>query len=46
MQTDRVVSLHYFTTLSTSTDEEVARDFILFGQPDVTLVVADATRLG
>src|SRR5690606_21733327 len=29
----------------TSEDEEVARDFILFGQPDVTVVVADATRL-
>ncbi len=28
-----------------STDEEVARDFILFGRPDVTLVVLDATRL-
>jgi len=28
-----------------STDEEVARDFILFGQPDVTIVVVDATRL-
>ncbi len=28
-----------------STDEEVARDFILFGQPDVTMVVVDATRL-
>ncbi len=28
-----------------STDEEVARDFILFGKPDVTLVVLDATRL-
>src|SRR5512143_316680 len=28
-----------------STDEEVARDFILFGEPDVTLVVLDATRL-
>ena len=26
-------------------DEEVARNFILFGQPDVTLVVVDATRL-
>ena len=26
-----------------STDEEVARDFILFGEPDVTLVVVDAT---
>lgn len=28
-----------------STDEEVARDFILFGRPDVTVVVIDATRL-
>ncbi len=28
-----------------STDEEVARDFILFGEPDVTVVVLDATRL-
>lgn len=28
-----------------STDEEVARDFILFGHPDVTVVVVDATRL-
>jgi ferrous iron transport protein B len=28
-----------------STDEEVARDFILFGAPDVTVVVVDATRL-
>jgi ferrous iron transport protein B len=28
-----------------STDEEVARDFILFGEPDVTVVVVDATRL-
>ena len=28
-----------------STDEEVARDFILFGQPDVTVVVVDASRL-
>ena len=26
-------------------DEEIARDFILFGQPDVTVVVVDATRL-
>lgn len=34
-----------YSLLSTSLDEEVARDFILFGQPDVTLVVADATRL-
>ena len=28
-----------------STDEEVARDFILFGRPDVTVLVVDATRL-
>ncbi|MGE3617917.1 MAG: ferrous iron transport protein B, partial [Gemmatimonadales bacterium] len=28
-----------------SADEEVARDFILFGRPDVTVVVLDATRL-
>jgi ferrous iron transport protein B len=26
-------------------DEEIARDFILFGQPDVTVIVVDATRL-
>jgi len=34
-----------YSLLSTSTDEQVARDFILFGQPDVTIVVVDATRL-
>lgn len=34
-----------YSLLSTSTDEEIARDFILFGQPTVTVVVADATRL-
>lgn len=28
-----------------SVDEEVARDFVLYGEPDVTVVVADATRL-
>ncbi len=28
-----------------STDEEVARDFLLFGRPDVTVVVVDATQL-
>ena len=28
-----------------SEDEEVARDFVLFGRPDVTMVVVDATRL-
>ena len=34
-----------YSLLSTSTDEEIARDFILFGQPDVTVIVVDATRL-
>jgi Fe2+ transport system protein B len=34
-----------YSLLSTSTDEEVARNFILFGRPDVTVIVADATRL-
>ncbi|MAT38812.1 MAG: iron transporter FeoB [Ectothiorhodospiraceae bacterium] len=34
-----------YSLLSTSEDEEVARDFILFGRPDVTVIVADATRL-
>lgn len=34
-----------YSLLSTSEDEEIARNFILFGQPDVTLIVADATRL-
>ncbi len=34
-----------YSLLSTSLDEEVARDFILFGRPDVTVIVADATRL-
>lgn len=34
-----------YSLLSTSQDEEVARNFILFGKPDVTVIVADATRL-
>jgi ferrous iron transport protein B len=34
-----------YSLLSTSLDEQIARDFILFGQPDVTVIVADATRL-
>ena len=34
-----------YSLMATSLDEEVARDFLLFGQPDVTLVVVDATRL-
>ncbi len=34
-----------YSLLSMSTDEEVARNFILFGKPDVTLIIMDATRL-
>jgi Fe2+ transport system protein B len=34
-----------YSLLSTSLDEQIARDFILFGQPDVTVIVADASRL-
>lgn len=34
-----------YSLLSASQDEEVARDFILFGQPDATIVVTDATAL-
>ena len=34
-----------YSLLATSLDEEIARDFILFGQPDATVVVVDATRL-
>jgi ferrous iron transport protein B len=34
-----------YSLLSTTLDEEVARNFILFGRPDVTIVVVDATRL-
>ena len=34
-----------YSLLSTSEDEEVARDFILFGKPDVTVIVVDASRL-
>jgi GTP-binding protein len=34
-----------YSLLSTSQDEEVARDFLLFGQPDCTIVVTDATAL-
>jgi ferrous iron transport protein B len=42
----RVVDLPgTYSLLSMSTDEEVARDFILFGRPDVTVIIADATRL-
>jgi Fe2+ transport system protein B len=34
-----------YSLLSATEDEEVARNFILFGRPDVTVVVVDATRL-
>ncbi len=34
-----------YSLLSTSSDEEIARNFLLFGQPDVTVIVVDATRL-
>ncbi len=34
-----------YSLQAASPDEEVARDFVLFGQPDVTVVVVDATRL-
>ncbi|MGD9678549.1 MAG: FeoB small GTPase domain-containing protein [Vulcanibacillus sp.] len=34
-----------YSLLANSTDEIVARDFICFGKPDVTIVVADATNL-
>lgn len=34
-----------YSLLSAGTDEEIARDFLLFGRPDVTVVVVDATRV-
>lgn len=34
-----------YSLLSTSEDEEVARNFLLFGKPSVTIIVADASRL-
>lgn len=34
-----------YSLLSNSTDEEIARNFLLFEEPDVTIVVVDATRL-
>lgn len=34
-----------YSLLSTSEDEEVARNFLLFGQPSVTIIVVDASRL-
>jgi GTPase len=34
-----------YSLLSASQDEEVARNFLLFGRPDCTIVVTDATAL-
>ncbi|MBA4549883.1 50S ribosome-binding GTPase [Thermoactinomyces intermedius] len=34
-----------YSLFSNSADEEVARDYIIFEQPDVTIVVVDATSL-
>jgi len=34
-----------YSLLSTSNDEAIARDFILFGRPNVTVIVIDATRV-
>lgn len=34
-----------YSLLSASVDEEIARDFILFGRPDCVIVVVDATML-
>lgn len=45
-QTNTIVDLPgTYSLLSNSTDEEVARNFIIFEKPDVTLVVMDATSL-
>ncbi len=34
-----------YSLLSASVDEEIARDFILFGRPDCTIIIIDATCL-
>lgn len=34
-----------YSLFSNSADEEVARDYLIFGRPDVTVVVLDATSL-
>ena len=34
-----------YSLISSSLEEDIARDFILFGKPDVTIIVVDATRL-
>jgi ferrous iron transport protein B len=45
-QSIRVIDLPgTYSLLSEGRDEEIARDFVLFGRPDVIVVVVDATRL-
>lgn len=45
-RTYRIIDLPgTYSLLSNSADEEVARDFIIFEKPDVTVVVLDATAL-
>lgn len=34
-----------YSLLTSSSEEEIARNFILFGRPDVTVIVADSTAL-
>lgn len=34
-----------YSLISSSAEEEIARNFILFAKPDVTVVIVDATRL-
>ena len=34
-----------YSLLATATDEEIARDFVLFGRPDIVVVVVDSTTL-
>ncbi|NJN27728.1 MAG: ferrous iron transport protein B [Cyclobacteriaceae bacterium] len=34
-----------YSLISSSLEEEIARNFVLFGKPDVTVIVTDATRL-
>ncbi len=34
-----------YSLISSSMEEEIARNFVLFGKPDVTIIVVDATRL-
>jgi ferrous iron transport protein B len=41
----KTVARGTYSLLSASLDEEIARNFILFGKPDVTVIVVDATRL-